>query len=326
MDGVIETMSNPQVLMAILVSVAIFATVLTLAMPLMSGDRLSSRMKTVAIEREKIRERERARLADESNRRGSLRGKESKAYMRSLVDRLSLKQALLDKKGEDRLRQAGFRSEAAQTTFLFARFTLPFLFGALTAFYVFMVLKLDRPLPFKLMICLFGAYFGFILPIIYVANVVQNRQLSIRRAFPDSLDLLLICVESGMSIDAAFRRVSEEIGGQSVALAEEFTLTTAELSFLSDRRQAFENLANRTGLDGIKSACMALIQSERYGTPLGSTLRVLAQENRDMRMSEAEKKAAALPPKLTVPMIVFFLPVLFAVIMGPAIIKIMSLH
>ena len=145
--------------------------------------------------------------------------------------------------------------------------------------------------------------------------------MSIKRAFPDTLDLLLICVESGMSIEAAFKKVSEEVGSQSVALAEELTLTTAELSYLPDRRQAYENLAKRTDLDGVKSVCMALQQAERYGTPLATMLRVMAQENRDMRMSEAEKKAAALPPKLTVPMILFFLPVLFVVIIGPAAIQ-----
>jgi tight adherence protein C len=150
--------------------------------------------------------------------------------------------------------------------------------------------------------------------------------LSIRRSFPDALDLLLICVESGMSIEAAFRRVSQEIGAQSVALAEELTLTTAELSYLPDRKMAYENLAKRTGLEGVKSVCMALMQAERYGTPLGNTLRTMAQENRDMRMSEAEKRAAALPPKLTVPMILFFLPVLFVVILGPAAIRVMALQ
>ena len=163
-------------------------------------------------------------------------------------------------------------------------------------------------------------------PNLFLKNKIQRRQLSIKRAFPDALDLLLICVESGMSIEAAFRKVSEEIGTQSIALAEEFTLTTAELSYLPDRRQAYENLVQRTGLDGVKAVGIALQQSERYGTPLGTTLRVLAQENRDMRMSEAEKKAAGLPPKLTVPMIVFFLPVLFVVILGPAAIKVMALH
>jgi tight adherence protein C len=128
-----------------------------------------------------------------------------------------------------------------------------------------------------------------------------------------------------MSIEMAFRRVSAEVGTQSVALAEELTLTTAELSYLQDRKQAYENLAQRTNLEGVKAVCMALMQAERYGTPMGQTLRVMAQENRDMRMSEAEKKAAALPPKLTVPMILFFLPVLFVVILGPAAIRVMEI-
>jgi tight adherence protein C len=324
MGAIIDMLRDPVTLMAILVSLAIFATVLSLAMPLLSSDRLPARMKAVADEREKIRQRERARLAEEG--RGSLRGKESKAYMRSLVDRLSLKSALLDQKGEEKLKQAGFRSEAATTGYLFARFTLPFAFLAAAIFYIFIVLKVDRPFVFKAGLCMVIAYAGFYLPVIVVSNALQKRQQSIKRAFPDALDLLLICVESGMSIELAFRRVSEEIGSQSLPLAEELSLTTAELSFLADRRQAYENLANRTGLEGVKSVCLALIQSERYGTPLGQTLRVLSQENRDMRMNEAEKKAAALPPKLTVPMILFFLPVLFAVIMAPAIIKIFSMN
>lgn len=129
-----------------------------------------------------------------------------------------------------------------------------------------------------------------------------------------------------MSIEVALRKVSHEIATQSIAMAEEFALTCAELSYLTERRQAYENLAQRTGLDGVKAVCMALIQAERYGTGLSQTLRVLAQENRDMRMSEAEKKAAALPPKLTVPMIAFFLPVLFVVILGPAIINVMGMQ
>jgi tight adherence protein C len=201
---------------------------------------------------------------------------------------------------------------------------LAMLFGAVL--YVFVILHLDLSPMLKIGICLGATYIGMQLPYLFLKNKIQRRQLSIRRAFPDALDLLLICVESGMSIEAAFRRVSQEIGTQSVALAEELTLTTAELSYLPDRRQAYENLAMRTDLDGVKSVCLALQQAERYGTPLAQTLRVMAQENRDMRMSEAEKKAAALPPKLTVPMIVFFLPVLFVVILGPAAIKVMSLH
>jgi tight adherence protein C len=188
------------------------------------------------------------------------------------------------------------------------------------------LLKLDQPATIKVGICIAATYFGMQLPLLLLKNKIQRRQLSIKRAFPDTLDLLLICVESGMSIEASFRKVSDEVGSQSVALAEELMLTTAELSYLPDRRQAYENLARRTDLAGVKSVCMALQQAERYGTPLGTMFRVMAQENRDMRMSEAEKKAAALPPKLTVPMILFFLPVLFIVILGPAAIKVMALH
>jgi tight adherence protein C len=168
----------------------------------------------------------------------------------------------------------------------------------------------------------FGAYAGIKAPEIFLKNKTSKRQESIRRAYPDALDLLLICVESGMSIEHAFRKVAGEIGTASVALAEEFTLTTAELSYLQDRRVAYENLGLRVGLDCVKQIVTVLIQSERYGTPLGNALRVVSQESRDMRLMEAEKKAAALPPKLTVPMIIFFLPCLFAVILTPAFIQI----
>ena len=143
-------------------------------------------------------------------------------------------------------------------------------------------------------------------------------------AFPDALDLLLICIEAGMSMEASFQKVTQEIAVQSLVLAEEMGLTTAELNYLGDRRQALENLALRTGMDGVKAVTTALSQAERYGTPLGMALRVMAQENRDERMSRAETKAASLPAKLTVPMIVFFLPCLFVVILGPAILRIME--
>jgi tight adherence protein C len=193
-------------------------------------------------------------------------------------------------------------------------------------FYLFVVIELDQPAFIKLGVCIGATYVGMQLPALFIKNKITRRQLSIRRAFPDALDLLLICVESGMSIEAGFRKVSQEIGTQSIPLAEEFTLTTAELSYLQERRQAYENLAKRTNLEGVKSVCMALQQAERYGTPMAHTLRVMAQENRDVRMTEAEKKAAGLPPKLTVPMILFFLPVLFVVILGPAAIRVMEIR
>jgi tight adherence protein C len=143
--------------------------------------------------------------------------------------------------------------------------------------------------------------------------------------FPDMLDLLVICVEAGLSIEAAFTRVTEEIADSSPVLAEEIGLTSAELTFLGDRSKAYANLSARTGLPAAKSLATALIQSERYGTPVSVALKVLAQENRDDRMAKAEKKAGALPAQLTVPMIVFFLPVLFLVIIGPAIIQMMKM-
>ena len=242
--------------------------------------------------------------------------------VRDLVEKLNLRKALADENTFSNLKMAGYRKQSHIYVFLFFRLVLPAIMFVIASFYVFALLDLQRPFMVKLTIVLFVAYAGFYAPNMYVKNKVQKRQLSIRRAWPDALDLMLICVESGMSLEAAFRKVAVEIGVQSPQLAEELVLTNAELSYLEERKKAYDNLASRTGLEGVKSVCMALVQAERYGTPLGHALRVLAQENRDMRMMEAEKKAAALPPKLTVPMILFFLPVLFAVIMGPAMIQI----
>jgi tight adherence protein C len=249
-----------------------------------------------------------------------------KQFMQRAVENFQLNKWVGQEEAREKLVQAGYRGHAPYVTYLFFRMVTPIAALLLSTFYVFFVLHLDKPFTIKLGICLFATYIGMHLPFLFLKNKIQKRQLSIRRAFPDALDLLLICVESGMSIEAAFKKVSGEIGSQSIALAEEFTLTTAELSYLPDRRQAYDNLAKRTDLEGVKSVCVALQQAERYGTPLAQTLRVLAQENRDMRMAEAEKKAAALPPKLTVPMILFFLPVLFIVILGPAAIRVMALQ
>jgi tight adherence protein C len=244
--------------------------------------------------------------------------------MQTIVERFNLGKHLGQEEARTLLVQAGYRGNAPYITFLFFRLVTPIAALLFSVFYLFVVIQLDQPPMLKVAMCIGATYFGMRLPGIFIKNKIARRQMSIKRAFPDALDLLLICVESGNSIEAAFRRVAQEIGSQSVPLAEEFTLTTAELSYLQERRQAYENLAKRTNLDGVKSVCMALQQAERYGTPLAQTLRVMAQENRDMRMSEAEKKAAALPPKLTVPMILFFLPVLFVVILGPAAIRVMQ--
>ncbi|MEA2951966.1 MAG: tight adherence protein [Alphaproteobacteria bacterium] len=322
LELIIETFQNTRLMAMLFAAIAAGATVLTLAMPLMATDPLQKRMKSAALEREKIRQRERERLSrgDKVNLRTS-----PKQYMQTIVSKFNLAKWLGQEQARIKLVQAGYRGNAPYVTFLFFRMVTPALTVLLTVFYLFVVSEMDQPLTVKIGICLIATYCGMHLPYLFLKNKIQHRQTAIKRAFPDALDLLLICVESGMSIETAFRKVSEEIGTQSVPLAEEFTLTTAELSYLPDRRQAYENLAKRTGLEGVKSVCVALQQAERYGTPLAQTLRIMAQENRDMRMSEAEKKAAGLPPKLTVPMIVFFLPVLFIVILGPAAIRVTSM-
>lgn len=317
-DQIVNTLFDPTFMVALLVGLAVFATVFTL-IPAFGGDPLKSRMRSVALERDELRAKQRARLAAESDRKRRGLRQEQSVGMRSIVDRLDLKRALADETTTQKLRMAGFRGENPLTKFLFFRLVLPVVGFVLAGVYIFVLGGFaEQPIMIKLFICILAAYGGFYAPVMYVSNRAQKRKQSIQRGWPDALDLLLICVESGMSVEAAFRRVADEIGIQSVELAEEFVLTNAELSFLQERRQAYENLANRTGLETVRSVTQALIQAERYGTPVAHALRVLAAESRDMRMNEAEKKAAALPPKLTVPMILFFLPVLFAVILGPA--------
>jgi len=322
-DLIIEKLHDTQLLVTVFTMIAATATVLTLAMPYLAGDSLERRMRAVAFERDRIRARERERLAQGRDKIELRRA--PKAYMARAVEQLNLRKWL----GEDHVRQtllkAGYRGHGPYVAYLFFRMVMPIgLFIAAVA-YLFVIAPPNYPPLFRLGGVLLATYLGIKAPDIYLANRIQKRQQSIRRAFPDALDLLLICVESGMSIETAFRRVSQEVGAQSVELAEGLTLTTAELSYLPERRQAYENFATRTDLEGVKSVSTALIQAERYGTPLGQTLRVLAQENRDMRMAAAEKKAAALPPQLTVPMILFFLPVLFIVILGPAAMKVMAI-
>jgi len=314
---------NVKTMTMVLAAIAAAATILTIALPYAFGDALGTRMKAVATEREKIRARERERMAQQSQK-VNLR-QAPKESIKAIVDRFNLTKWVGQEEARLKLVQAGYRGQAPYVTYLFFRMVTPIVTFLGAAFYIFVLGNYDLPASIKIGICIAAAYLGMHLPWMMLKSKIQKRQLSIKRAFPDTLDLLLICVESGMSVEAAFKKVSEQVGSQSIALAEELTLTTAELSYLPDRRMAYENLAKRTDLDGVKSVCMGLQQSERYGTPLATMLRVMAQENRDLRMSEAEKKAAGLPPKLTVPMIVFFLPVLFVVILGPAAIKVMAL-
>ncbi len=310
-------LTDPATLLALLVGLAVFATFYSLIMPLFEGRDLNKRMRAVSTEREQMRTRERARLNAEASR-GSLRNQNNRSA-RQIVERFNLRQALVDDNTVNKLKAAGFRTQNALNVFLACRFILPFLFLAAAVVWIFVLGNMaTRPFPIRVLVTIVAAYIGFYAPNVFISNRIAKRQASIKRAWPDALDLMLICVESGISLEAAMRRTAEEMSQQSPELAEEMVLTTAELSFLPDRRMALENLAVRTQLDIVKAVTTALIQADRYGTPVAQALRVLAQEGRDERMNEAEKKAAALPPKLTVPMILFFLPVLIAVILGPA--------
>lgn len=315
---------EPQVLVMVFSAIAAFFTVATLTSSVLSGDRMNSRMKYVSSERDKMRADRLAQLA-EGNRQARLRD-QPKGFMKQIVEQLNLRKLLETESTRDMLKMAGFRGQTPVVAFLFFRLVMPVIVFIGAVIYMFFTREFELPPLVKLGICFGAGYAGFYLPNVFVANMIQRRQQSIKRAFPDALDLLLICVQAGMSIEAAFNKVATEIGARSLELAEEFGLTTAELSYLPERRKAFENLGKRTGLPGVKAVGTSLIQAERYGTSLGTALRTMAQENRDMRMAEAEKKAAALPPKLTVPMIVFFLPVLFIVILGPAYIKVMAVR
>jgi tight adherence protein C len=311
---------DPATLAAGLAAVASFATVMTIAAPAFSGDKLTSRLKQVANRREELRKKSRAALEGEAAKK-SIRVRDT-SMVKKFVDRLDLAKMLEDPGLQKKLVQAGLRGPKPISIFYFCRFSLPIVFGIAAFVYLWFVNDHDLQIQMKIGAVVFGFAAGFYGPNLYLENMIGKRRTSIMRAFPDSLDMILICVESGMSIEQAFARVGEEIGAASAELAEELALTTAELSYLQDRRQAYYNLAERTNHPGVKGVAMALVQAEKYGTPLGSALRVMAKENREMRITEAEKKAAALPAKLTVPMIVFFLPVLFLVILGPAFIKI----
>lgn len=318
--AIVDKLTDPHFIASLLVAVAAAATVLTLAMPLVDTDTLGRRMKSVSVERERIRMREREKLS-KNNSKTQLR-LTPKAHIQAIVQRFNLTKWMGTEQARQQLAMAGFRGAQSEPTFLVARLALPIIFMLVAAFYLFVLGVLHYSFMIKLGVVILATYIGIKMPELYLNNIISKRQLSIRRAFPDALDLLLICVESGMSIEHAFRKVSMEIGQQSIPMAEELTLTTAELSYLPDRRTAYENLGNRTGLDAVRAICTVLVQAEKYGTPLGTALRVVSQESRDTRMMEAEKKAAALPPKLTVPMILFFLPVLFAVIITPAVIQV----
>ena len=317
MMDILELMVTPQIGLMLLASLAAFATVMTIALPALSRDKVSSRMKSMALERDRMRV---SRVGELAGDRSKLRHS-SKGIMTQIVEQLNLRQTFETDEVKNKLKQAGLRGQAPVVGFVFFRLAAPIitLIGALC--YLFLYKDHGFSVLIRLAITLAAGYVGFYLPNVFISNLISRRQQTLSQGFPDALDLLLICVQSGMSTESAFAKVAKELQGSNIELAEEMHLTTAELSYLTDRRQAFENLAKRTGVPTIKAVCMSLVQAERYGTPVSQALRVMAKENRELRMASAEKKAAAVPPKLTVVMMIFFLPVLFIVILGPAYIS-----
>ena len=305
-------------LFIILLSGVAFTTVLAIWFGLIERDPMEMRAQRVAQRRNELK----AGFLKPSNQ-GSRRH-DSLSVIKRIVKTLKLVQNQQVDKLQDRLSQAGYRSHDAVIIFFFFKVITPIAFGV-GAFIALYLLRLGDLTPAtNLLIVIVISIAGLLAPDLFISNATAKRQLALTKALPDGLDLLVICAESGLSLDAGLERVAKEIGNASPELAEELQLTSVELGFLPERRQALINLNRRTNLSAIRGVVNTLIQTEKYGTPLSQSLRVLASEFRDQRLLRAEEKAARLPATLTVPMIVFILPVLFIVLIGPAIISVMD--
>lgn len=303
---------------------AAIITVAAIALPFFTQKGQSQRFKAVTNRRQELSREQMSSLESKGSSIRQRKGQNRAELMKKILHALKIDQALGSKELKESLAQAGYRGPNAIIGFAFARFALA---GGLFALsFVIIAASKDFPYPLqvKILIMGFAALIGFYLPKTIVTNSGQKRQVELNAGFADALDLMVICVEGGLSVEGAFDRVTEEIADKSPLLAQEFGLTSAELAYLGDRHKAYSNFAERTGLPAIKSLSTTLMQSEKYGTPVGQALKVLSQERRQERMALAEKKGAALPAMLTVPMILFFLPPLFMVVIGPAAINIMN--
>lgn len=311
---------DPMVIFTALMALGALAAVAAVAITLLRRDRQAERLKAVTERRRQLA----LDTADIMRAKTRLQPKKQKSATEQLLEKLKLLQAGSARELKRKLAAAGWRDPSAATKYLAASAGLPVVFGLVALMYANGPALEAKSLFIRVLVVLGAALFGFFLPRIMLSNQVTKRRAAIQKSFPDALDLMVICVEAGLSAEAAFNRVTEEMIATAPEVAEEFGMVAAELAFLPERRVAYENLAERTGMASMKSLSTTLLQSEKYGTPVAVGLRVLAQENRESRMAAAEKKAAALPAKLTVPMILFFLPVLFAVIGAPAAIRIMA--
>ena len=319
----LDLLPNQPQIVAALSAASIFGLVLTFAWPYLAPNQVARRLREQLAGPSPSGVVRRADSSDpETAQPAGLRAQQS-ALLARFVAVFRISDWLNDGAMVNKLQQAGYRGRAAAVQYLAFRIISPLILLGLSGVLALIVWP-HQTLLVKLAIVAGGSAFGWFLPPLLLKNRIDRRKTEIGRAWPDAVDLMLICVETGMSIEHAFRKVAEEMASNSIELAKEMSFTNAELNYLKERRQAYENLSRRVNIDAVQAVTSCLIQSERYGTSLGHSLRVLAQESRAMRMAAAEKKAAALPPKLTVPMIVFFLPVLFVVIMGPAITQVMK--
>jgi tight adherence protein C len=305
-------------LLLVLMTAVAFMTVLAVWYGLLERDPMERRARVLADRRAELRG------SMLKGRGPNRRQQESLSVMRRVVTLLKLVQSQQSSKLTERLAQAGLRSRDAVTVFLFFKVATPLLLAA-TAFILVYLLQLGDLSPaVRLCVVLGSCVLGFFAPELYVSNLTSKRQLALSKGLPDALDLLVICAESGLALDVALERVANEMAAANAELGEELELTAIELGFLPERRQALLNLNRRTNLPAIRGVVNTLLQTEKYGTPLSQSLRVLGNEFRDQRLLRAEEKAARLPATLTVPMIVFILPVLFIVLIGPAIISVMD--
>lgn len=301
-------------LVTLMVGAATFVALVALWQATLSRDPMRTRLKDLQQRRDSLR----AGLVSQPRRKSPVKRRQSMSLVRGVVSRLKLLQGEQTRKIADRLMQAGWRSKDAINIFAFFKFVLPLAAAFIVVVFVFGLGMLqDSPL-LRLIVPLATVLVAFQGPELFVRNAAQKRQATIRKALPDALDLMVICAEAGLTLDAALNRVTREMGRSAPELADELGLTAVELGFLTDRRQALVNLEKRVPLDSIRSVVSTLVQTERYGTPLAMALRVLSAEFRNERMMKAEEKAARLPATMTVPLILFILPTLFIVILGPA--------
>ena len=301
----------------LLAAVGLFAVMLVVYAAVTVKDPMAKRVKALNERREQLKA---GITASTTRKRASLTAKnETTDKMRSVLKSLSVLQDEQLKVAQQRLAQAGIRSKELAVAVIFSRMVLPIMLGAIAALYVYAFDMLPDWSPFKkFAVFAVAVIVGYKAPDIFVSNKVTKRTKAVQKGLPDALDLLVICAEAGLTVDTAFNRVAKELGRAYPELGDEFALTAIELSFLTERRQAFENLAYRVNLEAVKNVVTTMIQTEKYGTPLASALRMLSAEFRNERMMRAEEKAAKLPAIMSVPLILFILPVLFIVILGPA--------